>query len=248
MMTTNYREMLGIMTLENACGIARESRNLKQKKAIKNIKYCANDQWQFVNSWYDCKDESARTYMMNARELFNTIYDESQKNLYNEGSVSWGSHVESYLKDIRFCGKDFLQKVTFYYTAKLLEESVEEVDGTEEDAQRVLEDLKTLKAEIFGESVWNLESILDHICYDVIDGDNLVECVANVSNREVKKTRKNEKWVSLPKNIAIILSQYLKGKEANLEATESRTKITYKNDKVNLILNLGTNPYLWCVK
>lgn len=41
-------------------GNLKEGLNLKQKKAIKNIKYCANDQWQYVNGWYDERDESFR--------------------------------------------------------------------------------------------------------------------------------------------------------------------------------------------
>ena len=148
-MKTNYREQLGINKLSDAIGIAKTDRNLKQKKAIKNIKYCANDQWMFVNSWYDEKSEGAREYMMNPRELFNTIYSESLVNVYDEGFCGFGGQAEAYLKDIRFCGKDFLYKVTFYYTAKLLEDSVPEVDGTEEDAARVLEELKAIQAEIY---------------------------------------------------------------------------------------------------
>lgn len=148
-MNTNYREQLGIRYLPDAIGIKKEDRNLKQKKAIKNIKYCANDQWQFVNSWYDYQSEDARQYMMSPRELFNMIYSESLVNVYDEGFCGFGGGAESYLKDIRFCGKSFLQKVTFYYLAKLLEESVPEVDGTEEDAQRVLKELRELQAEIY---------------------------------------------------------------------------------------------------
>lgn len=249
-MTTNYRELLGIQTLADACGVAKEDRNLKQRKAIRNIKYCANDQWQFVNSWYDNRDEDARAYMMNPRELFDTIYNESLKNVYDEGSVHFGTGAEAFLKDVRFCGKEFLKKVVFLYTAKLLEESVEEVDGTEEDAQRVYADLLSLKKEIYGEAAdgSSLVATVDFLCHDVVDGDNLVECLAISTESSVKVTKKGEKWISLPKNLAVLLSQYLKAKASNLEYTETRSKINYKNETVNLILNLGTNPYLWSVK
>lgn len=148
-MTTNYREQLGIKKLSEAIGIAKEDRNLKQKKAIKNIKYCANDQWMYVNGWYDEKSESCRQLMMNPRELFERIYSESLVNVYDEGFCGFGGGAEAYLKDIRFCGKAFLEKVTFFYLAKLLEESVPEVDGTEEDAIRVLEELKKIQAEVY---------------------------------------------------------------------------------------------------
>ena len=147
-MKTNFREMLGISKLVDACGVSKDARDARQKKAIQNIKYCAEDQWQFVNSWYDEKSESARRYMMDAQELFDTIYYESQKSIYREGSVHFGSHCESFLKDIRFCGSKFLRQVTLYYTAKLLEESIYEVEGTEEDAIRVLNELKEIKESI----------------------------------------------------------------------------------------------------
>lgn len=149
-MKTNYREIIGMPKLTTVLGISsiKTDLNLKQKKAVKNIKYCANDQWQFVNSWYDEKCEDSRRLMMNPQELFDTIYSESQKNIYDEGMCSFGHGAEAYLKDIRFCGKKFLQTVALYYTAKLLEESVPEVDGTEEDAERVARELAGLKAKL----------------------------------------------------------------------------------------------------
>lgn len=149
-MKNNYRELTGMPKLTAALGITstKTDLNMKQKKAVKNIKYCANDQWQFVNSWYDERSEDARSFMMNPKELFNTIYNESMTNVYDEGFCGFGGGAESYLKDIRFCGKKFLQTVTFYYLAKLLEDSVPEVDGTEEDAERVGKELLELKAEL----------------------------------------------------------------------------------------------------
>lgn len=149
-MKTNYREIVGMPKLAPTLGITslKTDLNLKQKKAVKNIKYCANDQWQFVNSWYDEKSEDARRFMMDPKALFNTIYKESMENVYDEGFCGFGGGAASYLKDIRFCGKQFLQTVTFYYLAKLLEDSVPEVDGTEEDAERVANELLALKAEL----------------------------------------------------------------------------------------------------
>lgn len=149
-MKTNYREIVGMPKLVAALGITSQKTdlNMKQKKAVKNIKYCANDQWQFVNSWYDEKCEDARSFMMNPKELFKTIYNESLTNVYDEGFCGFGGGAESYLKDIRFCGKKFLNTVVFYFLAKLLEDSVPEVDGTEEDAERVARELLELKAEL----------------------------------------------------------------------------------------------------
>lgn len=144
-MMTNFREMLGISKLVDACGVAKEERNAHQKKAIKNIKYCANDQWGYVNSWLDSKDPQARAYMLDAEDLFNTIYSESQTNVYREGYCGFGPGAHEYLKDIRFCGAKFLKQVCLFYTAKLLEESVYEVEGTEGDAQRIYETLAKIK-------------------------------------------------------------------------------------------------------
>lgn len=86
--------------------------------------------------------------MMNPRELFSIIYSESQCNIYDEGYCGFGEAAKSWLKDIRFCGKKFLQTVAFYYTVKLLEESVPEVDGTEDDIERVAKELFEMKAEL----------------------------------------------------------------------------------------------------
>lgn len=147
-MNTNYREILGIPNLRTVHSMYAADLNAKQKKAIRNIKYCANDQWQFVNSWYDHKCEDSRQFMMNPSKLFDTIYSESLENVYDEGMCSFGSRAKSYLKDIRFCGKEFLQKTVLYYTAKLLEESVPEVDGTDADAERVAQELMALKTRI----------------------------------------------------------------------------------------------------
>lgn len=146
-MNTNYREMLGMNNLRTMLGVnsLNKDLNMKQKKAIRNIEYCANDQWGWVNTWNDERSESARAFMMDAKELFYTIYADSLENVYDEGFCAFGAGAKSYLKDIRFCGKEFLQKVALYFTAKLLEESLPEVEGTEEDSEKALNDLRELK-------------------------------------------------------------------------------------------------------
>lgn len=145
----DYRKELGINNLTDAIGIEKGKRNLKQKKAIHNIRCCSNDQWQFVNGYYDTGEEQYRQIMTDAKGLFETIYSESLENVYDEGCCHFGASAKAYINDIRFCGKEFLEKVVFYYTVCLVEEAVPEVDGTEEDAKRVLEELKELKERIF---------------------------------------------------------------------------------------------------
>lgn len=146
-MKTNFREQLNIPNLRatlNFKGVADE----RQQKAIHNIKWCANTQWEHVNSWYDCRDEYARELMMSPRKLFAMIYNDSLENYYSEGSISTGRRAQMYMKDIRFCGREFLQKVAFYFTVELLEECVPEVEGTDEDIARVANELKEIKAEL----------------------------------------------------------------------------------------------------
>ena len=147
-MQINYREMLGMPTLKTLLGVSdlKSGLNQKQKKAVRNIKYCANDQWGYVNGWYDEHDQGYRDFMLSPEKLFNTIYRESLDAIYDEGAVCFGKAAEMWLKDIRFCGKSFLQKVAFYFTAKLLEDAVPEVDATEEDAANVARELERLKA------------------------------------------------------------------------------------------------------
>lgn len=147
-MNTNYRQLINMPSLQDIIGTSFQDLSLREKKAVKNIKGCANDQWQFVNGWYDERNEDYRSFMMNPKELYSTIYSDSLDTVYYDGGVGFGAGAERFLKDIRFCGKKFLQTVAFYYTAKLLEESVIEVEGTEEDAARVGEELKALKEEL----------------------------------------------------------------------------------------------------
>lgn len=149
-MGTNYREQLNMPNLKTFLGVnsLNNDLNVRQRRAINNIKWCANDQWAWVNSWLDERSESARQYVMNARELFDMIYHESLVTVYREGITIFNRAAEAYLKDIRFCGKAFLQKVVFYSTAKFLEDSVPEVGGTEEEAEKVAQDLRELKAEL----------------------------------------------------------------------------------------------------
>lgn len=149
-MNTNYREIIGMPKLSTYLGIEslKTGLTVKQKKAVKNMKYCANDQWGYVNSWYDERSEDARNFLLDAQQVFDTVYNEGITNVYGDGYCAFNSGAQSYLKDIRFCGKKFLQTLALYYTAKLLEEAVTEVEGTEEDAQRVADDLKEIKAKL----------------------------------------------------------------------------------------------------
>lgn len=144
------RKQIGMPTLKEVLGLTSEHKvsqqlDKHQVKAQRNIKHCADDQWCWVNSWYDSEDEGARAYLLNASDVFSTIYQDSQTSVYGEGSCSFGPSAREYLKDVRFCGKKFLQTVSLYYTAKLLEEALPEIEATEEEYERVVTTLVELK-------------------------------------------------------------------------------------------------------
>ena len=149
----NFRKELGIDKLGvviNLMGYpSLKDFNVKQKLAYRNIKWAANDMWQFVNGWYDERQESYREEFLNVKRLFENIYKDMLTDIYDEGSVSFGPNVKSYLKHIKFCGKKFLEPVTFYYTVKLLEEALPEIEATEEETDSVLNQLKELKTKVY---------------------------------------------------------------------------------------------------
>ena len=151
-----FRQIIGTPNLRAALAkigiqVAKMSDlNRKQQKAVTNYKHCANDQWRFVNSWYDSRDEDARAYILDPRNLFDTIYSEALENIYGEGFCRFGAGASAYLKDIRFCGKQFLQTLSLYYTAKLMEEAFPEVEGTEEDAEKAAGVLREITKEVWG--------------------------------------------------------------------------------------------------
>lgn len=56
--------------------------NYTQKLATKNIKWAANDMWQFVNGWYDERKGSYREVFLNVEQLFKTIYKDMLTDIY----------------------------------------------------------------------------------------------------------------------------------------------------------------------
>lgn len=148
-----FRNELGMQTLQvvlRHMGYdSKNGLNAKQKLALKNIKWAANDMWQFVNGWYDEKEQSYREVFLDANKCFETIYKCMLTDIYDEGCVSFGPDVKKYLNHIKFCGKKFLEPVTFYYTVKLLEEALPEIDATQEEEDSVMQQLKELKTKVY---------------------------------------------------------------------------------------------------
>lgn len=148
-----FRNELGIQTLQvvfRHMGYdSKKGLNAKQKLALKNIKWAANDMYQFVNGWYDEKDPSYREVFLDAKKLFETVYKCMLTDIYDEGCVFFGPDVKKYLNHIKFCGKKFLEPITFYYTVKLLEEALPEIDATQEEEDSVMQQLKGLKHTVY---------------------------------------------------------------------------------------------------
>ena len=149
----NFRNELGIQTLQvvlQSMGYAsKKDLDAKQKLAWKNIKWASNDMWQFVNGWYDERKQSYREVSLDVKKCFETIYKCMLTDIYDEGCVSFGPDVQKYLNHIKFCGKKFLEPVTFYYTVKLLEDALPEIDATQEEKDSVLQQLKELKTKVY---------------------------------------------------------------------------------------------------
>ena len=149
----NFRNELGIQTLQvvlQSMGYtSKKDLDAKQKLAWKNIKWAANDMWQFVNGWYDERKQSYREVFLDVKKCFETIYKCMLTDIYDEGCVSFGPDVQKYLNHIKFCGKKFLEPVTFYYTVKLLEDALPEIEATQEEKDSVLQQLKELKIKVY---------------------------------------------------------------------------------------------------
>ena len=149
----NLRNELGIQTLQvvlQRMGYgSKKDLDVMQKLACKNIKWAANDMWQFVNGWYDEREQSYREVFLEANKLFETVYKCMLTDIYDEGCVSFGPDVKKYLNHIKFCGKKFLEPVTFYYVVKLLEEALPEIEATQEEKGSVLQQLKELKTKVY---------------------------------------------------------------------------------------------------
>lgn len=107
--------------------------NARQKKAWKNIKHAASDYiFGLVNGCLD-SDESSEDYrdykqaLENLDGLIDAVYHEAITTVYTGSGCCFGAGAESYLKDVRFCGKDFLMRVVTHYCKKYQQEALAEI-------------------------------------------------------------------------------------------------------------------------
>lgn len=88
--------------------------NAKQKKAYANIYHACN--WLIgglENTMSDNEEgspeyENAKARLADHEGLVNELYDMAITDVYDDGSCCFGKGAASYLKDIRFCGKEWL--------------------------------------------------------------------------------------------------------------------------------------------
>jgi len=90
--------------------------NSRQKKAYSNIYHACN--WLIgglENTLLDHPEDSiqykeAKDRLNNHTELVEELYQMATTDIYGEGSCTFGSFAQKYLKDIRFCGKQWLME------------------------------------------------------------------------------------------------------------------------------------------
>jgi hypothetical protein len=90
--------------------------NARQQKAFKNIYHAANFHIGGIeNGVMDYSEGSEEHKEFTARledhiGLVDDIYNMAITDVYGDGSCSFGKGAESFLKDIRFCGKNWLME------------------------------------------------------------------------------------------------------------------------------------------
>lgn len=90
--------------------------NERQKKAYRNIVHASN--WLIgglENTVSDYGEDSvegrnAKYTLDNHELLVNELYDTAISEVYEEGSCQFGKAAEKFLRDIRFCGREWLME------------------------------------------------------------------------------------------------------------------------------------------
>lgn len=90
--------------------------NERQKKAFKNIKYAAYDllgglENTLLDYPEDSKEyKSAKALLDDHDELVKEIYRYATSAIYEDGACWGGKYAERMIRDINFCGKEFLMQ------------------------------------------------------------------------------------------------------------------------------------------
>ena len=106
----------------------------RQKKAWTNVKNAASYYiGGLINTCLDSMPgeedyDIAKTELLNLDELVSTVYTEAINSVYTAGGgCQFGKAAERALKDIRFCGKEFLMRVATFYCKKYQQEAFDEL-------------------------------------------------------------------------------------------------------------------------
>ena len=88
--------------------------NARQKKAFRNIYHASNwllgglENTMLDNAEGTKEYENAKATLANHDALVAELYRMATTDLYDDGSCCFNQAAERYLKDIRFCGKEWL--------------------------------------------------------------------------------------------------------------------------------------------
>lgn len=86
----------------------------RQQKAFRNIKYAADDLLGGLENTlldYDEQDQEyidAEKLLSNHAELVNQLYKMATTGLYGPGFCGFGKEAQMIIRDINFCGKEWL--------------------------------------------------------------------------------------------------------------------------------------------
>nr|DAD78130.1 MAG TPA: 26S proteasome subunit [Siphoviridae sp. ctrgt10] len=90
--------------------------NARQQKAFYNIKYAADDLLGGLENTLLDYDEDSEEYkqanelLSNHSELVNQLYKRATTELYGPGFCGFGKEAQMIIRDINFCGKDWLME------------------------------------------------------------------------------------------------------------------------------------------
>lgn len=88
--------------------------NVRQKKAYKNVYHASRHIIGGLENTMQDNEEDSSDYigaehdLNNHNQLVETIYNEAISAVYDEGGASFNSEAKSHLKDIRFCGREWI--------------------------------------------------------------------------------------------------------------------------------------------
>lgn len=111
--------------------------NSRQKKAYLNFKGAAIDYiFGLQNGCLDSEKGSTEYQdyyagLEDLESLIGMVYSEGISTVYSKGMISSGKVAEAYLKDIRFCGKQFLEELAVQFCTKFQREALDELRHNE---------------------------------------------------------------------------------------------------------------------